>query len=106
VQFIIQNSISSLGNGVLGWEPRYDRYRCDGVWPRTRHAIVRNFVTYDRTEKSLRPQIMAYVGTFASAFATPWQPRNPKWQVKGYQAAITQVFVGAGVDRRIRRGDR
>ena len=51
VQFIIQNSITSLGNGMLGWEPRYDRCRCDGLWPRTRHALVRNFVTYDRSEK-------------------------------------------------------
>jgi hypothetical protein len=44
-EFIIQNSVISLGDGLLGWEPRYDRCRCDGFWPRTRHAIVRNFVT-------------------------------------------------------------
>jgi hypothetical protein len=36
VQFIIQNSISSLGNGILGWEPRYNRCQCNGFWPRTR----------------------------------------------------------------------
>jgi hypothetical protein len=35
-QFIIQNSVTSLGDGLLGWEPRYDRCRCDGFWPRTR----------------------------------------------------------------------
>ena len=29
-EFIIQNSVISLGNGLLGWEPRYDRCRCDG----------------------------------------------------------------------------
>ena len=55
VQFIIQNSVSSLGNGIVGWEPRYDRCHCDGFWPRTRHAIVRNFVTYDRTERPCGP---------------------------------------------------
>jgi hypothetical protein len=99
VQFIIQNSITSLGNGVLGWEPRYDRCRCEGFWPRTRHALVRNFVTYDRTEKSLRPQIMPFLGAFgSSAIATEWAPGNPKWQVRGYQAVITQVFVGAGIN--------
>jgi hypothetical protein len=46
-EFIIQNSVISLGDGLLGWEPRYDRCRCEGFWPRTRHAISRNFVTYD-----------------------------------------------------------
>ena len=74
-QFIVQNSVSSFGNGLLGWEPRYDRCRCSGLWPRTRHAIVRNFVTYDRTEKSLRPQLFPYVGAFAGAvISTTWQP--------------------------------
>lgn len=98
-QFVIQNSITSLGDGVLGWEPRYDRCHCDRFWPRTRHAILRNFVTYDRTEKSLRPQLMPYLGAFGSAaLATTWQPGNPSWQVRGYQAAITQVFVGMGIN--------
>lgn len=99
LQFVIQNSISSLGNGILGWEPRYDRCRCDRFWQRTRHAFTRNFVTYDRTERSLRPQLMPYLGAFgASALATQWQPGNPSWQVKGYQAAVTQVFVGSAIN--------
>ena len=98
-QFILQNSVSSLGNGLLGWEPRYDRCRCERFWQRTGHAVARNFVTYDRTEKSLRPQIMPYLGAFAgSTIATTWQPGNPSWQIKGYQAAVTQVFVGIGVN--------
>lgn len=97
--FIVQNSVTSLGDGLLGWEPRYDRCRCGGFWPRTRHAIVRNFVTYDRTEKSLRPQLLPYLGAFTgSVLATTWQPGNPNWQVKGYQAVITQVPVGMGIN--------
>lgn len=98
-QFIIQNSLSSLGNGIAGWEPRYDRCRCDGFWPRTRHAVVRNFVTYDRTETSLRPQLMPYLGAFgAASIASTWEPSHPRWEVQGYQAAVTQVFVGAGIN--------
>jgi hypothetical protein len=96
-QFIVQNSVTSLGNGLLGWEPRYDRCRCSGLWPRTRHAIVRNFVTYDRTEKGLRPQLFPYLGAFTgSVIATTWQPGTPRWEVKGYQAVITQIPVGIG----------
>jgi hypothetical protein len=98
-QFIIQNSVTSLGDGLLGWEPRYDRCRCDGFWPRTRHAMVRNFVTYDRSEKSLRPQLFPYLGAFTgSVAATAWTPGNSKWQVKGYQAVITQIPVGMGIN--------
>jgi len=30
---IIQNSFTSLGQGVVGWEHRYDRCRCARAWP-------------------------------------------------------------------------
>ena len=98
-QFVIQNSLSAAGNAAAGWEPRYDRCRCDGLWPRTRHAIIRNFVTYDRTEKALRPQLFSYAAAFGgAAIAATWYPGNPNVLVKGYQGAITQVAVGIGVN--------
>ncbi len=98
-QFIIQNSLSAAGNAATGWEPRYDRCRCTGLWPRTRHAIVRNFVTYDRTGKRLRPQLMPYAAAFgAGSIAGSWQPGHPDLVVRGYQSAITQVGVGIGTN--------
>jgi len=98
-EFIIQNSVISLGDGLLGWEPRYDRCRCTGFWSRTRHAIVRDFVTYDRTESNLRPQLFTYLGAFAgAATATTWEPGRNEWQVKGYQAVITQFPIGLAVN--------
>jgi hypothetical protein len=98
-QFVIQNSVTSLGDGLLGWEPRYDRCRCEGFWPRARHAIVRNFLTYDRSEKSFRPRIMLYLGAFTGgAIAASWEPGHPSWQVKGYQAVILQIPVGVGIN--------
>ena len=98
-EFIVQNSTIALGDGLSGWEPRYDRCRCTGFWPRTRHALIRNFITYDRTEKSLRPQLFPFVGAFTgSVTASTWEPGNNDWQVKGYQAVITQVPVGMGIN--------
>ena len=98
-QFIIQNSITSLGFASVGWEPRYDRCHCDGFWPRTRHVIARNFVTYDRTEKSLRPQIMPYLGAFVgSVISTTWKPGNVRPWTEGYQGAVSQVPVGIGTN--------
>ena len=94
--FSCKNSFTSLGNAAVGWEPRYDRCKCDGFWPRARHAIVRNFVTYDRSEKHLRPQLMPYVGSFGAGVITAtWQPGNPDYLVKGYQSAVTQAWVGS-----------
>jgi hypothetical protein len=98
-QFIVQNSVISLGDGLVGWEPRYDRCRCSGFWSRTRHAIVRSLFTYDRTERNLRPQLFPYAGAFVgSVIATTWEPSSPRWQVKGYQAVITQLPIGMGIN--------
>jgi hypothetical protein len=98
-EFIVQNSVTSLGDAIAGWEPRYDRCRCDGVWKRTRHAVARNFVTYARDERSKRPQLMPYLGAFAGAsLATTWEPGSPVWWKKGYQAAIAQTLIGAAIN--------
>lgn len=98
-QFVIQNSLTALGDAAVDWEIRYNRCQCDGLWPRTWHAIARNFVTYGGAHQSLRPQLMPYVSAFAAAATSAsWQPNNPKLVVKGYQGAITQVGVGIGVN--------
>ncbi|HET7871427.1 MAG TPA: hypothetical protein VFL42_02875 [Terriglobales bacterium] len=99
-QFIIQNSISSLGNGFLRWEPRYDLCRCEGIKPRIWHAVKRNFITYNSTDTSWRPQLMPYAGAAGAAAisAATWQPGNQNPGIKAYQAAITQIFVGVGVN--------
>jgi hypothetical protein len=94
-QFVTQNALAGFGNGLLGYEPRYNRCRCTGFWPRTRHAFARNFVTYDRTEQHLRPQIGMYAGAFgAGVIAGTWQPANPSLIAKGYQGVATQVVFG------------
>jgi hypothetical protein len=95
-QYLLQNVFTSLGNAAVGWEPRYDRCRCVGFWPRARHALARNFVTYDRSEQHLRPQLMPYVASFGSgAIVATWYPANAQVLVKGYQSAVTQVWVGS-----------
>jgi hypothetical protein len=92
---IIQNSFTSLGQGMVGWEPRYDRCRCEGAWPRFRHAFIRNFITYDHSEQSIRPNIMPFAAAFgAGAIGATWNPNNPAITVKGYQSVITQAWVG------------
>jgi hypothetical protein len=92
---IIQNSFTSLGQGIVGWEPRYDRCRCTGAGRRFRHAFIRNFVTYDHNEQSIRPNIMPFAAAFgAGAIGATWNPNNPTIVVKGYQSAITQAWVG------------
>jgi hypothetical protein len=62
-------------------------------------AIARNFVTYDRTEKSLRPQIMLYLGAFAgSVVSATWKPGNVPLWTAGYQGAVAQVPIGIGTN--------
>lgn len=94
--FTIQNTFSATGNLLLRYEPRYDRCRCSGVGSRVRHAVVRNFVTYNRTEREHRPQFALYAGAMgAGMISSIWQPNAPAvWRV-GYQSVITQAAFGS-----------
>ena len=97
---IIQNSLTALGNAAVGFEPRYDRCRCAGAWPRIRHAVVRNFITYGGADdKAIRPQIMSYAAAFgAGVTVASWEPNYPSVLPKGYQSVVTQAWVGVVVD--------
>lgn len=97
---IIQNSLTAVGNAAFGFEPRYDRCRCEGAWPRIRHAVVRNFITYGGgDDKAIRPQIMSYAGAFAAGVTVAsWEPDNPSVLTRGYQSMVTQAWVGVVVN--------
>jgi hypothetical protein len=94
-QFAIQTSLSSAANWALGYEPRYDRCKCTGAWPRARHALARNFVTYDATERRHRPQIGSYAGAWGAGLAaSTWKPNSDLWK-EGYSSMITQAAFGS-----------
>ncbi len=96
-EFVVQNSIFSGGNALLGYEPRYDFCRCDGFWRRTGHAISRNFVAYDHTERQLRPQIPTYVAAFAAGLLyNEWLPGpQHEWRGGAYNM-LSQAGIGSG----------
>jgi hypothetical protein len=94
-QFIAANSLAALGNAKLGYEVRYDQCKCQGLWRRTRHAFIRNLVTYDRSEEHLRPQWALYGGAFGGGMiATAWKPSPKNAFVNGGRAAAEQVGWG------------
>ena len=95
-QFISENSLAALGNWALKYEPVYDLCECKGFGPRTRHAILRNFLTYNETESEMRPQWALYGGAFTGGLiSTAWMPhpRNA-WKEGGY-AVLSQAGYGA-----------
>ena len=98
-QFIASNSIAALGNAKLKYEPRYDRCRCSGLWPRTKHAILRNFLTYNETETELRPQWALYAGAFGGGLiSTAWKPKPRNAFAEGARAAAEQGGWGVALN--------
>jgi hypothetical protein len=94
-QFITANTLAALGNAKLGYEVRYDKCKCDGLWPRTRHAIIRNLMTYDRSEENLRPQWALYGGAFGGGvLSTVWKPSPKNAWANGGWAVVGQVGYG------------
>jgi len=95
-QFAIQNTLASAGNALLGYEPRYERCRCDTTWPRVRHALARNFITYNRTERERRPQLAMYTGALvAGTIASTWKPAADDAWTDAWQSAVTQAAFGS-----------
>jgi len=94
-QFIAQNTLAALGNAKLGYEVRYDKCKCDGLWPRTRHAFIRNLMTYDRSEEHWRPQLGLYGGAFGGGMiSTAWKPHPRNAFAEGGRAVAGQVGWG------------
>jgi hypothetical protein len=94
-QFITANTIAAIGNAKLGYEVRYDKCKCGGFGPRTKHAILRNFLTYDRSEVSLRPQWALYGGAFAGGLvATTWKPSTQSYLVNAAWGVVGQAAYG------------
>jgi hypothetical protein len=94
-QFIAANTIAAYGNYKLGYEVRYDQCKCEGKWPRIRHAFVRNLVTYDRSEEHLRPQWALYGGAFAGGMiASTWKPGNQNVWRDGAFGMVGQLGYG------------
>ena len=96
-QFMIASTLHAVGNGGLGYESRYDLCRCQGFWPRTRHAVARNFYTYNRTEWQKRPAIPLYAGSFAAGMiANTWLPGHHNTFAEGAYGAMWQAGIGSG----------
>jgi hypothetical protein len=95
-QFIAANSLAALGNAKLKYEPRYDRCQCKGFFPRTRHAILRNFITFNETEMQRRPQLALYGGAFGGGLiSTAWKPHPRNAFAEGGRAMLGQAGYGS-----------
>ncbi len=95
-QFITANTLAYLGNAKLKYEPRYDQCRCSGFWPRTRHAIMRNFLTYNQSEQELRPQWGLYGGAFGGGLvSSTWKPHPRNALADGGWAVLGQAGYGS-----------
>ena len=94
-QFISANSLAALGNMALRYEPRYDQCQCHGLWLRTRHAMIRNFLTYNESERQLRPQWALYGGAFGGGMiSTAWKPHPRNAFAEGGRAMLGQAGYG------------
>jgi hypothetical protein len=98
-QFFTSNSLAALGNAKLGYEVRYDKCKCTDFRHRMRHAIMRNFLTYDRTEENLRPQLALYGGALGGGLmVTAWKPGTRSAWANGAWAMLGQAGYGSLVN--------
>lgn len=96
-EFVVQNTLQAGGNALLGYEPRYDFCRCHGFWPRTGHAVSRNFLAYNLTERTLRPQSPTYAAAFVTGMLhNSWLPGRRNIWTGGAYNVLLQAAIGSG----------
>jgi hypothetical protein len=94
LMIVAQNSVEHAGYAALGWEARYVRCRCDGTLKRLEHALVWDFVTYDKKARIV-PNIPRFVGAYgAAALPTLWN-QNYKWTAEGIRKGNQSIFFSA-----------
>ena len=94
--FAIQNTLHDGGAAALGYEPRYFRCQCTGLWRRSGHALEMSFLTYnEHGHKSLDlPQL---VGAYGSGMISAlWYPKRYSPLVQGVQAGHMQMGFVVG----------
>jgi hypothetical protein len=95
--FAIQNTIHDGGAAALGYEPRYFRCQCTGVWRRTGHAFEMTFLTYDQHGHK-RLDLPQLAGAYGSGMiSTLWYPKGYSPLVQGVQAGHAQLGFVAGI---------
>ncbi len=93
---LIAGTFTAAGNAALRYEPRYDLCACRKFWPRTKHAIMRNFTTYNQTETELRFQTPSYVAAFGSGMlSSVWLPGKQSLWRDGAYGALAQAGWGS-----------
>ncbi len=91
--YSLQDTASHALAAASGYEMRYIQCKCTGTLPRIGHALLFNFVTYDKNGKKVFnwPTVVgAYSVGMASTFYTP----NQKWSAQGIQAGHNNIVFG------------
>lgn len=94
-RFALQDSLSHASSAALGYEVRYVRCGCTGFARRFGHALLWNFLTLDRTGKTVlnAPRIGS---AFAAEFiGNTWMPDGYRTTAEAFRGVGIQLGVGA-----------
>jgi hypothetical protein len=90
----VNSSVEHSLAAVAGYDPRYVRCACPGVWKRVRHALAYEFITLDRKGGRVF-NWPHFAGVYSSEFAAAaWTP-GVKWSAGGVQSAHEQIVGSA-----------
>lgn len=84
----VRDSISAAGSAALGYDVRYVKCDCKGIFPRIGHSIAWNFLTLDRHGNTVL-NVPRIGGTFASEFI------GNTWMPAGYHTAGDAMRSGS-----------
>lgn len=91
--YSLQDSASQALAASAGYEMRYIQCKCTGVMPRIGHAILYNFVTYNREGRTVFNWPSLAGGYAIGMLSTQYTP-NQKWSAEGIRAGTSAIYFG------------
>lgn len=94
----LKTTIYQGSSAALGYDPRYQKCDCRGVWPRTRHAILWTFLTRN-SSGATRFNIPLFAGAYgAGMLSTYWYPARYNPLTDGVREGTRQIGFTMGID--------
>jgi len=91
---LIRDAAESAGAAALGQDPRYERCRCSGLFPRFGHAVASRFVTRNREGKKRFAAARVGAQFVAGMSTVAWYPERYNYQGDGLRFGARLLGFG------------
>jgi len=93
-RFTIKGSIEAAAAAAMGYDVRYVRCSCRGLFPRLGHAVAWNFLTLDRNGKTVFDAPLVGSAFAAEFIGNTWLPKGHRSTADAMRGVGVELGIG------------